>query len=72
MERVLAAYTSTFLETNNLLSSKQFGFTKGFSMEDQLLLTYIVKKVDQEEIVDMVLLDFSKAFDVVYHEILLH
>ena len=54
-------------------SNCQFGFRSGRSTEDQLLLTYshIVREIDSGKVVDVVFLDFSKAFDVVCHQILL-
>ena len=72
MERILADQLTEYLEANTLLSNMQFGFRKGRSTEDQLLLTYdsISRLVDVGEMVDLVLLDFSKAFDVVCHSIL--
>ena len=73
MERIITAELVTYLEANNLLSSGQFGFRKGRSIEDQLLLVYseVAAHVDSSRIVDMMLLDFSKAFDVVSHVLLL-
>ena len=73
LERVIAAHISEYLETHDLLSPHQFGFRKGHSTEDQLLLTYsdIVSKVDMGCIVDVIHLDISKAFDVVSHTALL-
>jgi len=69
MERFLAEHIINFLESNNLILSNQFRLPKGRGTEDQLLLSYpvIVKWVDEECIVDMVFLDYSKAFDVVKH-----
>ena len=74
MERVLAAHIMEYLEENELLSSRQFGFRAGRSTEDQLLLMYgrVSKWVDEGGIVDVVYLDFSKAFDVVCHSLLLN
>ena len=40
MERSLASHIMNYLEDNNLLSSRQFGFRAGRSTEDQLLLMY--------------------------------
>ena len=73
MERVIAAQLVTFLENNNLLSSNQYGFRQNRSTEDQLLLTYgdVASWVDCGSVVDVVFLDFSKAFDVVCHTVLL-
>jgi len=73
MERIIAANLMTFLEENNILSRFQYGFRAGRSTEDQLLLTYcfVSDQTDGDYIVDMILLDFSKAFDVICHSILL-
>ena len=63
MERVLAAHIMEYLEENELLSSRQFGFRAGLSTEDQLLLMYgrVSRWVDEGGIVDVVYFDFSKA-----------
>ena len=55
------------------MCNDQFGFRPGRSTEDQLLLTYndISYAIDQGNIVDLILFDFSKAFDTVCHDILL-
>ena len=73
MERIVADRLVGYLEENGILSREQFGFRKGMSVEDQLLLTYndISKWVDQGFVVDLVFFDFSKAFDVVNHAIML-
>ena len=63
-----------YLESNQLLTPEQFGFRKACSTSDQLLATYnmISTKVDEGKIVvDLVFFDYSKAFDVVCHVILL-
>jgi hypothetical protein len=73
MERVVSARLVEFLESHELLSHRQFGFRKARSTEDQLLLAYseVVESVDAGLVVDVALLDFSKAFDVVSHHVLL-
>ena len=73
LERLIATHIMDFLEENQLLSNRQFGFRRGRSTEDQLLLVYseVVRWVDAGKVVDMVYLDFSKAFDLVSHRILL-
>ena len=72
MERLLSAHIMDYLETNSIIKGEQFGFRRGRSTEDQLLLTYasISRLVDAGMLVDLVLLDFNKAFDVVDHLIL--
>ena len=61
------------LISNNLLSDHQYGFRKGFSTSDQLLITYdeITSYVDSGKVVDLIFFDYSKAFDKVSHSILL-
>ena len=73
MERVLVSELVCYRELNGLSSERQFGFCKSRSAEDQLLLVYseVAGLVDDGLVVDMVVLDFSKAFDVVLHVILL-
>ena len=55
------------------MSERQFGFRAGRGTEDQLLLMYgrLAKCVDAGGVVDVLFLDFSKAYDLVCHEILL-
>ena len=74
MERVVAAQLMDYLESNNILSAQQHGFRQNRCTEDQLLLTYndVISWYDDDNIVDALLLDFSKAFDVVHHLILMH
>jgi hypothetical protein len=73
MESIVVSHIVQFLEDEGLLSSGQFGFPRDYSTEDQLLLTYgyVVNWVDRGSIVDVVFLDFLKAFDVVSHSVLL-
>ena len=72
-ERLLVNHIIGYLEENGLLSNRQFGFRKGRSTDDQLLLTYgkIAREVDAGSVVDAVYLDYSKAFDVLSHNVLL-
>ena len=73
MERIVTNRLVEYLETNGILATEQYGFRKGRSVEDQLLLAYndVTEWVDQGFIVDIVHFDCSKAFDVVNHSILL-
>ena len=73
LERIIVDHLNSYLEDASLLSEHQFGFRSGRSTMDQLLLVYdeISKWVDDGNVVDLVLFDFSKAFDTVSHPILL-
>lgn len=73
LERILARAISTLLEYNQLLSQEQFGFQQGRTVDDQLLLVYndVASWFELGYCVDIVLFDFSKAFDVVSHDVLI-
>ena len=73
MERIVCDHLTAYLESNSLLSDDQFGFRRGRSTSDQLLLVYnsISKCVDLGGICNVILFDLSKAFDTVCHDILL-
>ena len=62
-----------YLEQSNIVSSHQFGFRKGRSTEDQRIVTYadVADRVGAGFVVDLALFGFSKAFDLVSHDILL-
>ena len=72
MERAIYSHSVEYLESNHLLSQFQYGFRAGRSTEDQLLFFYgrVAKWVDAGQVVDVVFLDFAKAFDVVSHGLL--
>lgn len=69
LEHIIANYISKFLNDNGLLSCFQHGFRKGFSTVTQL--TSIVHSfagvLDKTGQVDVIFLDFRKAFDLVPH-----
>ena len=73
LERIISKELHAFLTDNQILTEEQFGFRPGRSTEDQLLLTYdeITASVDSGFPVDLIMFDFSKAFDVVCHAVLL-
>ena len=73
LERIISKELHAFLADNQILTEEQFGFRPGRSTEDQLLLTYdeISASVDSGFPVDLIMFDFSKAFDVVCHAVLL-
>lgn len=63
-----------YLTENNIIYNNQHGFIKGKSCMTNLLtfLEYVEEAVDCGYPVDVVYLDFSKAFDSVPHELLIH
>ena len=73
LERFIAAKLTEYLETNNLLSPSQYGFRSNRSSLDHLILTYekITCWLNDGSNCDVILFDFSKAFDTVSHVILL-
>ena len=73
MERIITGAVRDHLEENNLLSDSQFGFRPGRSVQDQLLLTYnsISADYDAGQVVELLLFDFKKAFDLVPHTVIL-
>ena len=73
MEHILFHNIMSHLNSNNILIENQHGFRAGHSCATQLLtLTEdILHALDQKKQVDIILLDFAKAFDTVPHQRLL-
>ena len=69
MEHIIYSNIMSHLETYNILSPEQFGFRKNHSAELQLLQTVhdLALTLNNGSQCDVVLLDFSKAFDRVPH-----
>ena len=63
----------THLDKHKALFHNQHGFRKKLSCESQLLATThdLLKRLDRKDQIDVAILDFSKAFDVVPHKRLL-
>ena len=61
-------------DNNNILHNSQHGFRRKRSCETQLVITThdIASNLENGAQVDVILLDFSKAFDKVSHQRLLH
>ena len=74
LEHVVCSSIMRHLDRHGILSDAQHGFRGRRSCTTQLILTIqdLAKGVDDREQVDVVLLDFSKAFDRVPHMRLLH
>ncbi|CAM5082428.1 unnamed protein product [Natator depressus] len=72
MEQVLRESILKHLEERKVLRNSQHGFTKGKSCLTNLIAFYdeITGSVDEGKAVDVLFLDFSKAFDTVSHSIL--
>lgn len=69
MEHIVAHYVTDFLELNGLLSEFQHGFCKGLSTHTQLIATVRenASALDSASQINLMFLDFSKAFDHVPH-----
>jgi hypothetical protein len=72
-EKVLRKYLIEHMNKNNHFNENQHGFRQGRSCLSQLIEQYdlILSLLDREANVDVVYLDFSKAFDKVDHQIVL-
>ena len=73
LEKVIANQLITFLESNKLLTEKQHGFRPNLFTETALLTVTnkICENIDNRKISLLLLLNLSKAFDSVNHQILL-
>ncbi|CAH8529971.1 unnamed protein product [Dicrocoelium dendriticum] len=74
MERIIAEALMGYLENNNIIVPQQHGFRRNRSCTTNLLLARAswTESADARFGVDVVYLDFSKAFDRLDHRILLH
>ena len=74
LEHIIHSHVMKHLEKHNILTDSQRGFRAKMSTETQLIQTIhdISKSLDKKEIVDMAILDFTKAFDKVPHKRRIH
>ena len=74
LEHMLHSNIMRHLDQMNILTDKQHGFRAKHSCETQLIQTIhdLAESLDNKTQVDMVIMDFSKAFDTVPHKRLLH
>ena len=73
MEHVIHKQIMIHLNRNNILVNFQHGFREKHSCESQLIMTVesIQRYLNRNKQVDVLVLDFSKAFDTVAHQRLL-
>ena len=62
-----------FIDANNIINENQFGFQQGKGTLEALakFSTFLLKNLDKSKFVLSIFIDFSKAFDVVPHNLLL-
>lgn len=72
VESIMKEQLDDYFRINGILSSSQYGFQKGLStinaVED--VMNYVLKGFEDKHYVHATMLDLSKAFDVVSHDIL--
>ena len=73
MERIILSVVTQHVQDNQGIRPSQHGFMKGRSCLTNLITFYdwVTTLVNKGKAVDVVYLDFSKAFDTVSHSILL-
>lgn len=73
-EKIMQKQLNNFLKENRILFDSQYGFRSGHSCEHALLeaQNFLNVTLDKNQIAALLLIDFSKAFDMVDHEILLN
>ena len=69
LEHIIKQEIVIYLENNNIINNSQHGFRKGRSCLTNLLefVEYVANYIDKGEPVDVIYLDFQKAFDKVPH-----
>ena len=74
LESFIRDQVQTYMESNNLLSNCQHGFRKSRSCITQLLqvMNDITRYIEDHKDIDIIYLDFSKAFDTVPHQRLIN
>ena len=74
MEHIIYSQVMRHLSDFSILADAQHGFRARRSCETQLILTTddLLKSIDTKSQVDMILLDFAKAFDRVPHHLLIY
>ena len=73
MEHVIASYLRQVGDQNDWVYEGQHGFRPGYSCESPVITVFQVTtdSMDNGDRIDAVVIDFSKAFDLVPHDRLL-
>lgn len=73
LEKVILVQFSSFTDHFGIISPAQFGFRKNRSTELALMTQkeFILQKFEEKKMVLGIFLDFSKAFDLISHDVLL-
>ena len=74
LEHIVVSTVMTFAEDNNIICQEQHGFRKRRSCESQLIgfVDEVTDDLEKEKQTDVLVMDFSKAFDKVSHSLLIH
>jgi len=74
MEHIIVSNMMDYFDTHNIFCSQQHGFRSKHSCETQLIgfTQEIADSLDQGQQTDVIVMDFSKAFDKVDHHKLVH
>ena len=72
-EKIMKKHIVKFIDDNNIISKNQFGFQQGKGTLEALtkFSTLLHQNLDKSKFVLSIFIDFSKAFDVVPHNLLL-
>ena len=74
MEHIVTSSIMKHGDTYNIFYTLQHGFRRGLSCETQLIdfIDDVTKNMDKKLDTDCIIMDFSKAFDKVNHQLLTH
>ena len=74
MESIVHKYIIKHCDKHKLLSNSQHGFRQQYSTTSNLLelLNDVTQDIDSNNNVDLITIDFSKAFDSIFHCKLIH
>ena len=73
LDKIVYLELNSYVEKNNMLDHFQSAYRTGFSTETALVkvLDDVRRSMDQRQVTIMVMVDFSSAFDLIRHDILL-